>query len=368
MSRVVVIDDHVTPYRIPIYEQLARRVDSLQVFFCSQPLRYQEFDPPPLEFPHQVLPHKVVRLRRPPFGEPRYILITPTLLPQVIRAVPTVVVGYAFSVPAWTALLGARLRRAGYICWSTDTLYTERHMGPGQRLSRKLLIGAADAYMTPSSAGRDKFLAYGAEPERVFKVPQRTLMEPLPARAADGPTCTFLFVGSLSERKGVDALLDAFQLVAAELPGARLLLVGEGPKGDELKQEAAVKGITNRVEFAGFVQPDRLPRVYQQADVFVFPSREDTFGVAIADAAAAGLPILGSRYAGASSDFVQAGVNGFEIDPSRSEHMARTMIHLARRPALRASMGEASRDLSERSSVEAATEQFLAAIRMAANR
>ena len=366
---MVVVDDHLTPYRIPLFDRLAAKFEYLEVLLCAEPLRYRQFDPPAsLDFRYRRLPNLIFRLVRPPFGEPRFLILNPNLLFHLLRLRPEVIVGYAYSIPAWTAFLAAKLLRAGFVSWSTDTLHTERHLGPGQRLSRRLLIGSADSYITASSDGRDKFQSYGVPAERIHIVHQRTFVDPLtPAPRQDGPV-SFLFVGALSRRKGVHLLLQALARVIKRQPAVALTIVGAGSEGPALEAQAAELGVRDAIRFAGFVQPGGLASYYRQADAFVFPSLEDTFGVVVADAAAAGLPIVSSVYAGSTRDFVVEGVNGFAVDPLAVEELSDRLVWLADHPERRREMGLASRELAAQKTVEQAAAAFEAAVWAAARR
>lgn len=99
-----------------------------------------------------------------------------------------------------------------------------------------------------------------------------------------------LNIGRLSRQKGQDTLLRAI----AALPDVRLVVTGDGELMEETQQLAQSLGIRDRVEFTGEVPGDRVATLLRGADVFAFPSRWETFGLAVVEAAAAGLPIVAS--------------------------------------------------------------------------
>jgi len=120
---------------------------------------------------------------------------------------------------------------------------------------------------------------------------------------------TILFCGQMIERKGVDLLLTAFDHIIRCGLKARLLLVG---REAELPQmlEPLSEETRSQIEYAGFQDPDNLHSLFQQADLFVLPSRYDGWGVVVNQALGAGLPIICSDAVGAAHDIVQPGVNG----------------------------------------------------------
>ena len=114
--------------------------------------------------------------------------------------------------------------------------------------------------------------------------------------AMDGKT-TLLYVGRISQDKGLDLLLEAFRLIAAQRDDVRLLVVGDGPYLGELRAKAAPGPVT----FAGRMVHEELPAVYGGSHLFVFPSAADTFGKVVLEAQACGLPAIVSDAGGPRS-------------------------------------------------------------------
>ena len=114
-----------------------------------------------------------------------------------------------------------------------------------------------------------------------------------------------LYVGRLSEEKQLTQIRPAL----AALPNARLVLVGDGPARSELERYFA--GMP--VAFMGYLQGERLSQAYASADIFVFPSRLETFGLVVLEAMASGLPVLASRVGGVA-DMVNEGVSGYTFE------------------------------------------------------
>ena len=335
--RLVVLDDHITPYRVPIFTRLQHEDVDLRVLYCSARLPDRQWEiPKGLPYPHEILPNLQIRLRRAPFGERRVILVNPTLGWRLLRLEPDVVVGYAYSVPTWTAFAFARLFGKRFISWSTDTLHTERHIGHWQSLIRRVIIPRADACVTPSAAGLARFVRWGAKADRVRIAPQgpdvgalqETLRESRQQDSGggspEGPV--ILYVGSLSERKGVLLLLDSFRDVHAQIPDARLHLVGEGRLRGELMRRIEALGLGDAVRLVGFVPHADLATWYARATVFVLPTLEDTYAVVLAEAAACGLPLVTTPFAGAAAEVVREGFNGVVADPRDPKEFARKIL------------------------------------------
>ncbi len=88
------------------------------------------------------------------------------------------------------------------------------------------------------------------------------------------------------------------------------------PEDGTLRQACAARGIRN-VSFVGFIQKRELPRYYALADVFVFPTLGDPYGLVVDEAMACGLPVISTSAAGEIHDRVEDGVNGYIVPPGR---------------------------------------------------
>ena len=144
----------------------------------------------------------------------------------------------------------------------------------------------------------------------------------LRSKAKNGMARTILFSGSLTRRKGVDLLARAFVALASEFPDVRLLIVGTGPLQKEVEEILAP--FANRVDWAGFQPWHELPNFYARADLFCFPSRYDGWGLALVEALASGIPVIGTDQTGSALDLVAPGKNGWLIkaDDLRELHQA----------------------------------------------
>jgi glycosyltransferase involved in cell wall biosynthesis len=169
-------------------------------------------------------------------------------------------------------------------------------------------------------------------PTQMFVPGQRT--EPGPIR--------FVSVGRLVEEKGMEECLLAFAKLGQALGDAELTIVGEGPDRERLRALTDSLGITSRVTFAGALTPAAVAELLSGSDIYVQHSHREGFGVALAEAASAGLPVV-STDVGGIPDQVVANETGFLIDVGDVAGMARAMARLGTDPALRAQLGTAGR-------------------------
>jgi len=108
-------------------------------------------------------------------------------------------------------------------------------------------------------------------------------------RAHAGPIA--LFAGRLGKEKNVELLIEAFALAREQVPGARLIIAGDGPLRGALRERAAALGIEGCVELVGPLDQPDLGAYYRAADAFAFASTSETQGLVLVEAMAHGLPV-----------------------------------------------------------------------------
>jgi glycosyltransferase involved in cell wall biosynthesis len=168
----------------------------------------------------------------------------------------------------------------------------------------------------------------------------------------------FLYVGRLTESKGLDLLIKAFkQYRAHALNPWELTCIGNGPLEDQLRQQ---EGIT--VE--NFADQATLAQRARQAGAFVLPSRYEPWGVVVHEFAMAGLPLLLSEQVGARHQFLIEGLNGYAFESEAVDDLAEQLFKLASLPDTRLlEMGRASQQLASCLNPEVATASFVSVLK-----
>jgi glycosyltransferase involved in cell wall biosynthesis len=152
-------------------------------------------------------------------------------------------------------------------------------------------------------------------------------------------------VGVLSEDKGHAFVIRALEMVRREFPEARLLLAGDGPSREGLQRLARDLGLQDAVVFAGFV--GEIERVYQTLDVFVFPSLFEGLGTSLLAAMSFGVPSV-TFFGCALGEIVENGTSGIQVEPGKSDSIARAVCSILRDGNLAAAVGRAGRGRIER--------------------
>lgn len=146
-----------------------------------------------------------------------------------------------------------------------------------------------------------------------------------------------LYVGRVSKEKNVDELFNVLGQLRSDGVDVELAIVGDGPYRQELQAHAS-----SGVAFTGFLEGESLARAYASADLFVFPSTTDTFGNAVLEAQASGLPAIVTDEGG-PSELIEHNRTGFIVPAGDTKALASAIKHLADNPKKRAEMSGAAR-------------------------
>ncbi|MDQ1817153.1 glycosyltransferase [Massilia sp. CCM 9210] len=240
-----------------------------------------------------------------------------------------------------------------------DAAWMARFGTPMLALEKELMQRSQAIRANSAAIRRDIEQAYG------FRFDDATLrLVPLgmpdvphavaPATRADG-SITVLFVGRLEARKGIDVLLAAVDPVLAQHPRVRFRIIGDDTLlmsgaaisyKEHCRRNGQLAAWGERVTFEGRVDDATLRAAYRDCDVFVAPSRYESFGLVFVEAMREARPVIGCA-AGGMPEVVSDGVNGILVAPDDSAALAGAIGTLAASPELRAVMGRAGRALFE---------------------
>jgi glycosyltransferase involved in cell wall biosynthesis len=202
-------------------------------------------------------------------------------------------------------------------------------------------IKLTDYVIVPSTFAKDSFTREGVSASRIMKIALGLDTAKFQPRMNHGSRETFRvsYVGQLSLQKGVMYLLEAWEKL--RWTDAELWLVGR----IESEIRALLKRYTlQRVRIFGYV-PNVKP-IYQQSDVFVFPSLHDGFGLVVLEAMACGLPVI-TTHNTAGPDIITEGESGFVVPIRDVDTLAERMERLRSDERLRREMGKAARARAE---------------------
>jgi glycosyltransferase involved in cell wall biosynthesis len=280
-------------------------------------------------------------------------LVLPT--PILRGPIPDVMFSLYAELPFLIGWLIARRRGVRTAFWTEVTFDSWVRRRPWKEALKRWIFPRVTGVLTVGQDGRDFAMKYGAPLERIHYAPHTIDVEhystgwkaALPERDQIRSELglkgtTFIYVGRMFDGKGLDHFFDAYAELQRRLDQPiSLLMVGDGPDEQHLRERCAREGLQN-VVFAGFQQKPVVPRFYAAADVFVFPTLGDPYGLVVDEAMACSMPVISTSSAGEIRDRIEDGVNGFIVPPANSAALLDRMEVLARDSELRSRMGETS--------------------------
>jgi glycosyltransferase involved in cell wall biosynthesis len=345
---LAVVTNILTPYRVPLFEAIGKRVDRLHVLLMAEREENREWTLDAATFQHEVLPGFHVKLP----GAEVSLHVNYGVMRALRRANPDVVLSGGYGPANLTAWLYCRLHGRLFVGWGELRMHDVEETSLLKRGLRRTMTSWSDGAIASSSEARDVFLHYGAPASKI-----QTAIMPIDVeyfhrqamtwRNSEWFTCErarytspiLLSVGRLTERKGYRELFAIYEAIVKQRPKVSLLIVGDGP--DRAIYESYVRSQNwEHVHFLGFRQADEVVKYLALADFFVFHTLSDPFGAVLSEAMAAELPVVSSIHAAATKDLVEDGVTGFRIDPLNAEQSTETVLQaLAMTSSERTAMG-----------------------------
>lgn len=369
---LVVVTNILTPYRIPLFEALAHRVEDFTVLLMAEREENRQWRLDQPRFRVVLLPGIHYR----PQGRAVSLHLNYGTMSCLRQLRPDVVLSGGFTSANVAAFVYCKVFRKRFVGWGELSRRDCEPTGMVRGLLRRWMITGSDGSIASSSDATDAFVHYGAPRDRVLlslmavevdKLRQRTraYRETEACRTArrkfKGPV--LLSIGRLTRSKGYPELFDIYRRLRAWRPDLSLVIVGDGPDRERYARYVMQQG-WRHVHFSGFVQTDELPKYLAVADLFVFHTLTDPFGAVLSEAMAAELPVVASVYAGATRDLVEEGVTGFRIDPKEPDSSAVAIVRALDLPPGRlASFREAAYDRVKAFDIEPSAERMVGFLR-----
>ncbi len=339
-----------TRYRLPLDDTLRLKFDALADVLDVRVLGSAVDDAPRRNGIFELVPPFPVRALD---GAAFHALLPLRVAREIRRFRPTVLLVQGAHEAA-LALAGRRLARSGVPVvldvhgdWRTATrLYgsTMRHLlNPVADRVAVWAVRRVDAVRTVSDFTTGLVRELGVEPVAIFPAfmdlqPFLTEPAPFPARPRA------LFVGVLELYKGLDLLAEAWPLVASEVPGAELRLIGRGARAD-LAARLVERGPD--VSWDSDLPPAAIAAELDHATCLVLPSRREGMGRVVVEAFCRGRPVVGTR-GGGIEDLVEDERTGLLLPPDDAPALARALVRILTDRRLAEELGARAREGSER--------------------
>jgi glycosyltransferase involved in cell wall biosynthesis len=200
----------------------------------------------------------------------------------------------------------------------------------------------------------------GVAPENITLIPNAVRLPPPKTDYRLSSPAKLAALGRLHEKKGFSVLIDAVKQLAAKGIDCSCAIAGEGPERGGLEARIAHAGLQARITLPGWT--DRVAEFLSPADIFVLPSFQEDFPLAVLDAMASGMPIVASAIDG-PKDFLVDGATALLVPPHDSHALANAVARLINDASLRESLGrEARAEAEQRYSFSAIGRRLAAAL------
>lgn len=213
------------------------------------------------------------------------------------------------------------------LIWATLSEHTEASRSKRRETLRRRLLRHADGVFVNGASGERYIRSLGFQKGPICAVPytidNRVFQGAVTRKGSDSKR--LLFTGQLVERKGLHPFLVQLVKWCTDYPAKMVVLsiVGNGPELDRLRSITPPPNL--EIKYEGVASFQQLPSYYHEADIYIFPTLADEWGVVVNEAMIAGLPVLGSRYSQAVEELVQDGVNGWVFTPLNVQDMYRSL-------------------------------------------
>ncbi len=344
MKRLAVVTTHPIQYNAPLFKLVASREHiDIKVFYTwSQSAKGEIFDPGfgikkgwdiPLLEGYQY--HFSNNVSKDPGSHHYSGIKNPNLLTELREYNPDVVLVYGWNFHSHLQVIKSLSSRVRIFFRGDSTLLDMSSIPFIKRIAKKVILkwvySHIDKALFTGTHNKKYFIEYGLSDNKLSFMPHAvdndrfssaTANETIALRAQLGISDTdivYLFAGKLETKKNPELLIKSFLNLAA--PHTKLVVVGNGNLELALKENYDSE---SSIIFIGFQNQTMMPIIYSMADVFVLPSKgpEETWGLAVNEAMAAGKAVIVSDKCGCNVDIVENDINGYVFESENATELS----------------------------------------------
>lgn len=377
-ARVVLLHNFLTPYRVPLFTELARRFD-FEVWLLGDIAKLREWkgEAPQDAFRRRHLPRWDV-----PFGSRYNALLLNYTLPGELRTEKfDVLIACGWDAPGffWAGRYCKKMGRP-FVLWSGSTAAERSWYRTVTLPAVRSLVRCARSWIAYGTRAKEYLVSLGAIEEKTFCAYNTVELDYFAANAALSDEQRLfmrhqlgiltdhvvLYCGNLLKMKGIVELLHGFAAFSKTHNNVTLLLVGSGKDRAYFEALAHTLGIDRHVVFAGYVDRASLPHYYGIADILVHPSHSEVWGLVINEALVCGVPVIATEICGAVADLLCDGKNGFVIPARNAAAISEALTRFFERPpSEQQTMRVAARAAVSPFTIKRAADAFVSAVRCA---
>jgi glycosyltransferase involved in cell wall biosynthesis len=321
-AHVVLLNNYVRPHHVAVYTELAKRVRQLTVLLSVPMEPDRTWQPEWNDLDIRIQKNWMFTTRwkhSSGFAEPNFIHVPIDTTRQLKKLDADIVFSYEMGMRTFLSCWYRRFHpTVPLVMVGNMSEHVETERGMFRRLLRRSICKVADyfSYNGPSCKRYLESLSLPAD--RLFEIPyciDSTAVYDGPREVSDSAKRRLLYCGSLSERKGVVQFTRVLRAWCDDNPQRKVTLsiAGKGP----LKANIAKMQNQNlEIDFLGECDKAELAEAYGVADIAVFPSLADEWGLVPIEAMSSGVPVLGSFFAQSVETYCEDDRNGWTFDPT----------------------------------------------------
>ncbi len=313
-KRLAIAVNTIAPYRLPIYSALGEHFDTLILHGGSEANRSWQPDVPQHLQSRKVFTWQL-RLKKqtgvPGVFDTRYFHVNLGLLWELPLFRPDIIISNELGLRTLISIAYAKIARVPLWVWWGGTLHSERNITGLKKYFRSLMVHLVDHWISYGATSTEYLQFLAVQRDRILQiqncVPHENFQQKPNSQNAwfeSEPHPVLLSVGQLVARKGLGKLVEACGRLAHEGYKFTLVLVGNGADREKLHKQASEAGI-QYFHLLPNQSQQTLNELYRAADVFVFPTLEDVWGLVVNEAVWAGTTVLCSKYAGCASEIIE---------------------------------------------------------------
>jgi glycosyltransferase involved in cell wall biosynthesis len=230
-----------------------------------------------------------------------------------------------WSLSAFSTWLSRPIHRKPYIVTVHGSDVFKGISIPVVSTLTRICLNSANHVIAVSTELRDALLALGVKPGKISIISNAVNLSSFHP-SDEKKLNIILFVGNLTESKGIEYLIEAMPTVLQRIKNYRLTIIGDGPQRRKLEKLAQTLGIQEYIDFIGSQPQTVVSEWMQKSKIFVLPSIYEGFGIVLLEALASGLPVVGTQVGGIK-DIITPEV-GALVPPASPESLANAILDI----------------------------------------
>ncbi len=302
MTKVALLTNIPAPYRERMHELLADHYNgNYTVVYCAEKESDRKWKVKYGNYDKEVLSDISVNAVH---NNPEIVDSLKKLNPDVVIIMgfyPTMLYAYF-----WTLFKSKKL-----VVFTDGTLRSESHLSIVHKIVRKIVFKKTSAFIGPSFGSAQLYESYSIPSSKFFRTYLAVNNKLFINDSSADKKYDLMFSGQFIDRKMPLFFVEVARIVKEKLGSCRVLVLGNGIlEGDIL---TLLKKYNIDYSFPGFISQEELPSYYAKSKLFLFPTKNDPWGVVVNEAMASGMPVITCDNAGVANDLVIDGVNGYVL-------------------------------------------------------